>query len=414
MSLRLRLQRNLRFEEVMYTPTEIRAADGPQPSPAEAAAVPSARYARLFGNERQDSRVDVPLPSLDWKVEWRRDLDGRFDPACILDGGDRLFVQAGSWRILDATGQQQLSREGLRSGIGRAMIAEGLAHLPDANGLISAYSMADGQRSFVAMVAMGETHARPFIARRGSALIAAGVELPRGAHATELPKGSFLQRLELGDPIEADASGMLTSTKTDLVLHVDRQPLLAAMHGDTVVLALPGHLIHVRVTNGLEVVSVFTDEAINPVSLSIDEALRAYVVVDTGPTTPRALWVVNAQGRVVSSTPLPTDLLTAIQPTLVGRDHRMFVVAKERIVALDPTGKVIFQRVPSGRLGGAVVTGDGQLVVAEGDRVMRFGLDHDHRLVQLEGDVVCTPPTLTPEGRIYVASRQTLYCLTPR
>lgn len=407
--MKLRLQRSFDFQELEVATRPIHAAGG-QATPPEAARDASPRYARPFGSERQDSRVDVDLPALDWKVEWRLDLEGRYAPQFILDGGDRLFVQSGDWKILDLQGQP-LSKDGLRLGPGRAILADGLVHFVDPNGMISAHALADGQKSFSVLPALGEAMVRPFLARRGAALLAAGVELARNPHSTKLPTASLLQRIGLGDPIKADASGLIQSVTDDAVLHIDRQPLVVAMTGDTVVLAVPGHVLHVKET--LEVAAVFADARINPVSLSVDEALRSYVVVDTGHASPRALWVIDAEGGVPFHVPLPADMKGAILPPLVTRDHRVFVASNERVVALDAAGKLLWQRVPSGPVGGAIVTGDGQLLVAEGERVMRYGLDQDHRLIGLEGEVLTTPPTLTPDGRIYVASKQRLFCLTP-
>lgn len=409
--MKLRLQRSFSFEELEVATRPIFRAEGPMAPPPEVARVTSARYARPFGTDRQDSRVDVDLPALDWKVEWRLDLEGRYAPQFILDGGDRLFMQSGDWRILDLTGQP-VSKDGLRLGPGRAVIADGLVHIVDTNGFISAYALADGQKSFSVLPALGEAQVRPFIARRGAALIAVGTELARNPHSTQVPTASLLQRIGLGDPIRADASGLIQSVTDDTVLHIDRQPLVAAMSGDTVVVAVPGHLLHVKET--LEVAAVFADARINPVSLSVDEALRSYVVVDTGHASPRALWVIDAEGGVPFHVPLPADMKGAVLPPLVARDHRVFVVSNERVVALDAAGKLLWQRVPSGPVGGAIVTGDGQLLVAEGERIMRYALDQDHRLIDLQGEVLTTPPTLTPDGRIYVASKQRLFCLTPQ
>jgi hypothetical protein len=79
---------------------------------------------------------------------------------------------------------------------------------------------------------------------------------------------------------------------------------------------------------------------------------------------------------------------------------------------LDPAGKPLFSIPIRKAFGGATVTADDKLLVSDGPELIVFGADGVSRVLHdFAQQSLKTPPILTPQGRILVASDETLFCL---
>lgn len=379
-----------------------RAAPAPSVDPAE----------RPFVNAALNARVAAALPQGGaWSLRWQCELPDGFEGRHLLCGQDRIVLTGPlEWALFDRDGRY-IQRGPLGHGAVVLDSANGLFYGPDPAGLLRAWKLADGTRAFGLVVAFADEFARPFLARRGRFLFVASNERQMDAHARVPPRRAVLELFDLGDPIQVDdETGWLRSAVTKADLRRGDALLLAAMQGETVVLAGRDHVWHANL--GL---SVHTDleGRFTPRLMSLDEAGRAYLIVEAEQRC--ALWVVGPDGVRLTRVELPPPLDRTEQPPIVGYDHRIHVVAGQQAAAIHPDGRLLWARPAQVGFAGAVVTADDRLVATDGAEVVAFGPSGERGvLFSFSGETLATPAIPADDGLVYVAGRSRLYCLEAR
>jgi hypothetical protein len=101
-------------------------------------------------------------------------------------------------------------------------------------------------------------------------------------------------------------------------------------------------------------------------------------------------------------------------PPIVGRNHRAYILGTNRVLAIDPDGKLAWVRPLKSAQAAAVITKDDQLLVADGSDLAAFDTTGERRtLHSFAGELLVTPPVITKRGEILVASQRRLYSLRP-
>ena len=105
-------------------------------------------------------------------------------------------------------------------------------------------------------------------------------------------------------------------------------------------------------------------------------------------------------------------LITAAAQRLNVPEAELTTSAGRVIHAIDSAGNVAWRHeLESSAIAGAVLTGDGQLVVSAGNGLYAFDAKGTRKvLVTLEGEELKTPPVVDADGRLFAASDRTLYC----
>lgn len=375
---------------------------------ATAAPGPHASYHQAFANGQLNSRVGARLPAGDWAVEWSAPLDPQLTPAFVLEDGDRIVVRSAMWALFD--------RAGASLGSGQAAgppvvldAAQNLFYSILPSGYFSAAHLSDGQPAYMFLPSFGDTFSRVYLARRGSRILVVGEERALDPHGERQPWRSLVEINDVGDPVRTSAGGRVTGSQPVGSLEIPSPHVVAASAGDTIVAAAPGEIY---VTNWKLEGRAVLEGSFEPRAMSLDEAGRIYLIVESGDKT--SLWLLTADGERVYSYEFPPGSSAGLRPPMVGYDHTVYAIAGRFLYAIGPDGKLNWSREAKARLSGAVVSGDDQLLTSEGSQVVAWNQAGERRVVHSFDEELTTPPVLTADGRLLVASRRALYSLVLR
>lgn len=366
---------------------------------------------RRFVNDGLNSQLTRPLPAGGWTVRARAGLQPAVRPVAVLTVGERIVVEgAGPWRLFDfelrplAQGFSVAGCTTLDSAGGRVLFTDELA-------LMRSARLSDGGGDRAVPLAFGREFRRTFVSARGSRLLAAGTERTINPHEAHEPDTVAVEVRELGDPVVADDDGLVMTSQT--VGSLERKSaalvLAAALHGDTLLAALENRFLIAG--PDLKVLAEFAG-AFLPAHLSVDDLGRAHVLV-TDEGGPR-LWVLTAQGERTLSAGLPVaDVRSTLGPPVIGFDRRIFVTTPDVVLAYSPEGRKLWEHRPTGRIAGATVTTDDQLLVAAGNELSALDAEGRRRvLAEFPGESLRTAPVLSAGGDLLVATDAALYRLT--
>ncbi|HKG92801.1 MAG TPA: hypothetical protein VKA84_12945 [Gemmatimonadaceae bacterium] len=380
------------------------------PAAGWARAVPERTVAaRAFLTEERNSRLAGALPAGGaWRVRWTHDVSQGVLPAWVLTAGTRIVVQGeGMWELLDTDGGR------IRTGV---FAAEAIALDPEralfyavgTGSEIVARNLADGEKAFYFALTFGKKYARQYLARPDGRFIALSVEQVIDPHAPGAPNTSMVETVTLPErPVVDSMSGHASAPVSGHLFH-QSVVLAGAVRGGAVAVATENRLTYADIQ--LKIRRHFSGEFV-PVSLSLDEGGRAYMLVNAGGR--RALWVVTPAGERAAAAELPDEAREAAHPPIVGYDHTVYVLGADRVYAYAPDGSPRWQSAPGARPAGAAVTADDRLLASVGSRLVAFAPGGEPAVLhEFPGEQLRTAPVMTAAGEILVASRGKLYCLT--
>jgi hypothetical protein len=389
------------------TAIAIRAGGQPAPLPRFSAGSNARGFLRRGANEQLNSRLEHRLPGGRWELAWDVSLDGTAAPSFVLQADERIILPLGTlWEMFDLRGQR-IRRDSLGDGEMVADPAYGLLYAPSPSGYVNAHDLKDGHLVFSTLGYGGRTFQHQLIARRGDRLLVVSVETQADPHGRYFPSKSVIEVQSLGDPPRISDTGLLLSARVVQQEVLETLSLPAALINDTLVTALPNRLT----LSDLEGRRRELTGAFEPSVLSLDETGRIYLVCRCGPHT--ELWVVTSDGTREMAAALPADALASTVPPLVGYDHRAYVVAGTRIVAIERGGRAAWTH-DAGAPPAATVTADDLVLVAAGTDLVALNEKGEPRLVYRFDRQLSTPPVLTARGELLVASRDKLFCLRAR
>jgi len=389
--------------EVEMNAQPIRAAERPA-LPPRATPGPQDDYVTPFGNSSQNSRIGRTVPDGKWQVLWKTALRPRNSPSFVLQAGDRVAVQATVWQLFDLEGRLIASN---LSGPGQMNLdaPRGLFYFIDKDGYVAGRDLQAGKEKFTTMATMGDEGRYPLLYRQGRKFIMAATERQLDPHGHHKASTSEVGVIDLGEPMQIADSGLVLSVKTVGNLRFSERTLLAALAGERLVMALPEEFLLGDLEGNIQ--GRWTDK-FEPKALSLDEAVRSYLVVDFNGT--QFLWIINSAGQRELAVALPKDQ-PVVHPPIVSYDHKVYLVSSKSIQAFDPVGKPLFSIPIKRAFAGATVTADDKLLVSDGPELIVFGTDGVSRVLHDFAQPLKTPPILTSQGRILVASDETLFCL---
>lgn len=409
------------------TPSLVRAAIAPvSPGPVPPRATPDGLDRALrhaHANEQLNGRLPFYLGPDVLAPAWAARLDPDLEAGSVLLTHDRVLVQGlRRWALLDRLGAP--IRNAMKA-IGDMVLDPVLGgFFYDDDGSLSGRRLDTGAQAFSVALTFASTVRRTFLSLRDGGLIVAGRRQPFLSEPSPPPPGvalpppappsldfTHLEAQTLGNPLTVD-DGVLTSSRRtrEVIRHTGvPEPLHVAASDVGVVIAVKG-VIYLGDRN-LTLSKALSGDFV-PGALSLDELGRIYLVAWEGARW--CLWVLTPNGDRVALVPLPGDESSAVSPPIVGYDHRAYVIVGDTLSAVSPAGECLWQyRAPNALLC-ASVTADDQLLVAVGDELLAFDAVGNARLCfSFDGDALRTPPVLTADGEVLVASASTLYCLAP-
>lgn len=398
------------YQDIRVSPSRVRApapetvAKSLVKAPASASA---AAYACPFANEERNSRLARALPAGQWREAWHAEVRSDFRPRFVLQQGERIVIQAGVWQLLDRVGKPISAARS-----GPAPIAmdtdRNAVYFIDQLGQLAAYKLGDGKPYFTALVNMGDEGSYSALARRDHFLLTAASERQLDPHGHHKASTSRVEIIDMGDPVQVNDQGLLASIRTVGSLSIDTITLYTALHDQSVVLAIPDYIVRTdwQFAEPTAVMASFT-----PLAMSVDETGAAYVVVRVGDAGP-ALWKLAPSGERLFAAELPAEMAEIMTPPVISHDHKVYLVCGRRLAAVSKEGTLVWEHKAEDEIGGAVITGDDQLLVAEGSEVRVFDDQGQSRvLCEFGHEKLCTPPILTDRDELLVASTTMLHCM---
>jgi hypothetical protein len=410
--------------EILNPPARlIRPAAATPPLP-KAGVEAAEGFLRPFVNEEQNSRLPWTLPAGPWTVRWRHQAIEGHSPALVAQAADRCLLIYEMWprQLLDLEGRLISDKFAAVGGWLPLMDPEKLLIWMGGDG-VQAYRMTDG--SAVCHIIAATMVRHTFLARRRRQFLVAGTQYQLHPHGGVVADRAEIEVVDLGDPIEVDR-GYLKSPSPAKSLGAPSHLMALAVHRDQIVFAVPGRILlggwNLELNGALQ-------GSFRPVSLSLDEAGRIYLVVQTEGR--EELWGITLQGERFLSVGLPNELpdllethydITAAVPPIIGYDHRIYVRMRNRdgttgrLLAISLDGKVLWDYpISYFEQGGLVITADDRLLVAESDKLLAFKDSATPEVLhQFPGERLLTAPVLTQKGELLVATDKFLYCLTAK
>jgi hypothetical protein len=368
---------------------------------------PQPDYPMAFGAPEQNSRLPGTLPSGAWFIRWQADLNSSLPPNHVVQAADRVLTEGGGlWQLFNVSGSPVAQG---RYNASHVVLdaAHSLFYFIDKDNFLTALHLNDAKKLFMTSPSFGDNFVRPLIARRDNRFVLAGVEMEGTPHRPNPANLSVIEYDDLAPELKTDETGLLFSLIATGKLLVKTNKLSAAMHGDSVVFAVP-NCVYVS-TSDMRPKSAFYGD-FDPVTLSLDEAGRIYLVVARHGQ--RSLIILSPDGAEIGEYSFKPDMEELIAPPIVAYDHHVFLVSASRAVALDPAGKQVWETAISARASGAAVTADGHLLVSAGPEVSAFdGQGHRSTVHVFPGESLTSPPIITAKQDLLVTSRSHLYCL---
>ncbi len=112
---------------------------------------------------------------------------------------------------------------------------------------------------------------------------------------------------------------------------------------------------------------------------------------------------------------LPPQFEPAQTPPVIGYNYQIYILGHDKILAVNPEGKLIWQNSLEKKISGASITKNEQLLISAENELLAFDTKARQKIVfALSDDSISTSPILTAKGEILLASRKSLYCLTSK
>lgn len=377
-------------------PVVIEAADTYAPGVARPGRWPSPR-----GTPSQSGQAGEPLLFSRWRVAWHAALGDAGEPDSLVVGDDCIVVNGRAARRLFSPDGQ--SRGQVRRGSGTCLIdtARGRLLADAPGGGLCTYLVPGGaHEARIALAAPGDLVTVGLIEGPGVLVLVSAHESPIGP-----PRTAIVQTVRVRD---------YTASKDGI--HYGIEPLAGIVRdadGDVRAAAAAAGPV-LATSDGV----LFCDWQLRPLSeqrfraqpvaLSVDREGRACLLSRHGNAA--RLHIVPPSGPVLTDIALPWRLPARCAPPLVAADGRVFVVAPDGVVALDPGGAIEWTDA-RGALAPATVTTNGLLLLCD-DRLVAMGRNGQREpLWQPPAQV--TTATVLAGGRLHLATAEALFVLEP-
>ena len=371
--------------------------------PAAAPASSGVDCLRPFANERLNSRLASALPHGDWKIRWTASLPSSGLFTAILHSGERTLITGrAEWRLFDKAGHQ-LAADVTTGDDAEIDPAHGLFYIPNRYGNLAAYRLADGHADYRFPVEGTPDYSRTLVHRFDNKFAVASSKRSVNPMNPTPVRISALEMHELTEPRRMDQD-LLTSEHQIAIRQYEASRLYTAFHGNLLAVT--------ALTNVLEyldpalIVKRNYSGTFEPQALSLDETGRVYMLVQN------ALWLVSHRGEVLE---VKLDSPVLPLPPIVGHNHAIYLVGVNQVTAITEGGKIAWHfSSTTGRIAGAMITGDDQLLTAAGSAVVILNPTTGAPTVlhDFGKEVIIAPPVLTSGGELMVATVNHLYALS--
>ena len=386
-------------------PVTIRDEAAPVPPPAVRGTPRGCE--RPYCGPEQNSRIAFAFSRKTTAVAWKVPIPSGFRAEFVLASADRIVLDLRrAWLLLDHAGKV-VQQEARAAGDIVADSNLGLLYAPTESGYLAAYNLSEGKRTFLLSLYFANDFLRSFILPLGRRLLVASVERQNDPHGKREPNMAVVELHEFSMPFELSDAGRLKSERRVNDIKRRTATLKVAARGDTVALATD-NAVYLADTD-LKLQTELTSE-FEPLHLSLDELSRIHMTVRrTGGEA--EYWTLTPSGQRTARVPLPSEF-TPTEPPIIAFDRSVYLIDSSRVLAIDPSTQRIRWDRMLGSVAGAVTDADNALLVSAGNAIVGISTSGEpHVVFRAEGDVLTSPPSVTPSGDLIVAGERFLYLL---
>jgi len=364
-----------------------------------------------FQNVLQNSRCANQLPEAQWHSGNKKEIYPDFNPKYILFIPNSVYIRGDMlWMLLDAKGNNISTSVG---GSGeRAYISHETKTLiqSEPGGKISIRTLSNGESTATFNAKFGSSIAHAFFYTLGKKLFFAGSKLPApGVQSDSQDLLSILERADIPSGDKSSRDLLLEDeieSKPKPVLF-DSPHICVAGFENNVIVAEENRILFFDTS--LKVVNLIKGE-FEPITMSVDEACRMHLIVSVEGKF--ELWIVNREGGRECTIPLFKPFDKTEIPPIIGFDHTVYLIAENRIMAARPDGEILWVLPAKNTIKGAIITQGDKLLVTEEKEVVYYSLEAErNELFAVEDELICTPPVLSPDGKMSFATDKHLYCI---
>jgi len=359
-----------------------------------------------FSDPSLNSRIAFNSVKTNYVISWKSELIDGYQPSFILQEGNRILIEAGTWQLFNMEGR--LLNKG-RRGTSHLLMNKknALFFYINANGELSGRTFSDGSEICASSILFGDVYFRRFMTIHDSSIFLIENERQLDPHMHYVAGSSIISKYGLEDIFKFQNPDDIKNVRDAGYLNINSTAVIGASFRDSLVFTYQDRLL--IVDSNLKIVSAFSDN-FAPLSISTDEAGRIYLLNDN--ENGRCLWVITKEGEKLFSVEVPEAL---VHPPIVGYDHRVFIPCEKNIAIIEQDGKHLSSYIIKHKFNGAIVTADDNLLVSDGSEVVAFDNKGESTvLFKSDTSEFCTPPVITESGNILVASKEYLYCLESR
>ena len=350
-----------------------------------------------------------------WEVKWRAELDPTLFPWFLLFGDDRIIVQNESgWQMFDTSGKFIMSSSKSDGNLS-IDIKNKLFYQNDFTGFLAANNLVTGENEFFIYPYFGQGYDRNLIWYNEHKFLCIGYEIPVMTHKStpKEPDITLFEILDVRDKSMIDSDKILNSAQQVQKLILKATNVKTAFAGDNII-AVSDDFISVIDIN-LNIKKLFHGKFV-PVELSIDEQLNISLIVridNEDGTFKFFLWLINKNGELINDTELPVENKNQeFCPPVPDFNLNTFIITGNRLFFIDSKGEIKWERFLADISPGASVSTNGYLLTSEGNYLNAFDINGERNFIfNFESEKLYSPPLLTPQNEIYVATKNSLYCL---
>lgn len=372
-------------------------------------------FFRYMNSEKNSRLLSDFKPNKIWEVKWRAALDSTLFPWFILLGNDRIIVQNESgWQLFDSDGKYIASSSRANGNVSIDII-NGIFYQNEFSGFLAANNLSTGNPEYFVYPYFGQGYDRNIVWYNEFKFMCIGYEIPQMTHKSSPkdPDITLFEILDVRDKSMIDSDKILNSANQIQKLILKAENIKTAV-SEGEIIAASENFISV-IDNKLNVKKIFQGNFI-PLEVSLDKQFNIYLIVkvmNDDNSNKFFFWLINQNGKMIYESEIPMEESNPeFYPPVVDYNLNIFIIAENKLFSIDSKGVIIWNKHLSGTSPGAVVSANGYLLTSEGNMLSAFDGNGDRNFIfQFESEDLFSPPLLTPQNEILVATKEYLYCL---
>jgi hypothetical protein len=363
-------------------------------------ALPVGRWPAPLGGAARVSCSGEPLVHDQWRVLWEAQLDGARAPEAILVGPEVVVVVgADHWKMFSGKGRRigevrRTPGASLLDVDGHRLLAA------DPGGGVGVFTTGDARRDSSLMLAFPDDHPTMELLDGPGALVLVSVHAPAHGSAEVV-----VETVRIRDYANKKNDILYGIEPLAGILRADDRRIRAAAARTGPVLATRDGVLWCDWQ--LKPLHEHRFDSV-PLALSVDGQDRACLLSSNDGVV--RLRIIPPGGPIAVDMRLPWVVAAINGPPIVTPNGQVYLAPRDAVMALSPTGQVVWQQTRSSAAP-ASVTANGILLLAD-DRLYAVTPDGTRRPIWRPAAPIATRPVLAG-GRLHVATENTVYVLEP-